>query len=221
MFPYKQNATYEDFKRAPSGWTAELIDGNLYLRHLEPHKYDATLSDLFSAPAEKVAEMLYGDLYLSTRPGPESLLMRAKLFASIGSLYQRREDPWVFMSEPYLHHGGHYLVPDLCAWPRSSLCLTPRAHDFAVPQTPHWVCELPYQRPYPGTDVLDRQFKLPIYARMKIPHIWVLDADWHELDIYSAADGHLELVKSYKTGRPVRAEPFPDAVLDLADLWDA
>nr|WP_255215994.1 Uma2 family endonuclease [Pseudenhygromyxa sp. WMMC2535] len=189
------------------------------MSHLEPHEYDATISDLLSAPAEKVAELLYGDLYLSERPGSEHLLRGAKLFASIGSLYQRREDPWMFMSEPYLHHGEHYLVPDLCAWPRSSLRLEPSAHGLAIPQTPHWVCELPYQRPHPGVDVLDRQFKLPIYARMKIPHIWILDADWRELDIYSTAHGRLEHVKTYKTDGPVRAEPFTDAVLDLGDLW--
>ena len=71
-----------------------------------------------------------------------------------------------------------------------------------------------------ASEKLDRDDKLPIYARAGIPHAWLIDAVTQSLEVYVLDPG--------RTWRPplvlrgtglVRAPPFEAIDLDLSSLW--
>jgi Uma2 family endonuclease len=80
---------------------------------------------------------------------------------------------------------------------------------------PDWVCEVLS----PATTRLDRALKMPIYARARVAHLWLVDPVARTLEVFRlTAEGWL-LVGAHGGAAKVRAEPFHAVELDLAPLW--
>lgn len=94
----------------------------------------------------------------------------------------------------------------------------PHAPYFTL--APDWVCEVLSS----STARLGRVRKLPIYARERIAHMWLVDVDWRTLEVLKLENERWSILGVYSpeeedTAR-VRAEPFEAIELDLKSLWE-
>src|SRR5262245_22303552 len=119
-----------------------------------------------------VAEVIDGELELQPRPANIHALACTALGEELGPPFKRgRGGPggWMILDEPELHLRQDILVPDLGGWRRETLPETPLEAFFTV--APDWACEVLS----PSTTAKDRARKLPIYARERVSHVWLVE----------------------------------------------
>jgi Uma2 family endonuclease len=182
-----------------------------------PAKKVATYEDLFSLPPHVVGEIVGGELHVSPRPAARHAHASSRLGGSLDGPFDRgRGGPggWVLLDEPELHLGGDILVPDLAGWRRERMPSVPDVANFTL--APDWICEVLS----PGTATFDRKDKLPIYAREKVAHAWLVDPILKLLEVYRLVDGHWMLLSTHSNADLVRAEPFDAVELELGALWE-
>jgi Uma2 family endonuclease len=175
----------------------------------------ATYEDLLAVDSRLIAEIVDGELL--TQPRPSSLHARAssRLGAELTGPFDRgRGGPggWILLDEPELHLHGDVLVPDLAGWTRARMPELPDAPAFELP--PDWVCEVLS----PSTAATDRAGKLPIYARERVRHAWLLDPTARMLEVFRLESAWV-LVGTWRDDAKIRADPFEALELELAGLW--
>jgi hypothetical protein len=57
------------------------------------------------------------------------------------------------------------------------------------------------------------------YARVKLPHLWIIDPLARTLEIFRLAERGWFLVSTHAGDERVRAEPFEAVELDMARWW--
>lgn len=183
----------------------------------EAAKRLARYEDLFDLPENLVGEIILGQLHTHPRPAPRHARAYASLGGSLWGPFDKGSGGpggWWILDEPELHIDGHILVPDLAGWRRERMPTLPETAWFEL--TPDWVCEILS----PGTARTDRVLKMPIYAAMGVPHLWLLDPDMRTLEVYALqADGHWLLLTTLKDDDPVRQPPFDAIEFSLGGLW--
>lgn len=181
-----------------------------------PAKRRATYEDLLQVPEHQVGEIVDGDLHVSPRPASRHALAASTLYAALGPPFHHgRGGPggWWILFEPELHFRPDVLVPDLAGWRRDRMPDFPDVAAFTL--APDWVCEVVSV----GTERLDRARKMPIYARERIPHLWLVNPLSRTLEVYRLTEGLWLLVGTHEGATRVRAEPFDAIELDLGPLW--
>jgi Uma2 family endonuclease len=176
----------------------------------------ATYADLERLPPNKVGEILHGVLYASPRPASPHALATSAIGEELGPPFKRgRGGPggWVILFEPELHLGEDVLVPDLGGWRRERMPEVPHAPAFEL--APDWVCEVQS----PSTAAIDRGEKVPIYARERVAHVWLVDPLVKTLEVLRLDGPSYRLVATWHGDAKVRAEPFDAIELELAVLW--
>jgi hypothetical protein len=179
-------------------------------------KRPATYDDLLQVPAHKVAEIVDGDLHVSPRPASRHALASSGLGSALWPpFHEGRGGPggWWILFEPELHLGMDVLVPDLAGWRRERMPEFPDTPAFTL--APDWVCEVVS----PSTERLDRDRKMPAYARENVAHLWLVNPQVRTLEVYRLADGRWVLLATHEGGARVRAEPFDATELGLGPLW--
>jgi Uma2 family endonuclease len=121
---------------------------------------------------------------------------------------------WIILYEPELHLHGDVLVPDLAGWRRERMPEMPHAAAFEL--APDWVCEVLSA----GTEAKDRGRKMPIYARERVSHLWLLNPIERFLEAYRLEHGQWLLLGTWSDDAKVRAEPFDVHEVELAGLWE-
>lgn len=177
----------------------------------------ATYADLEALPGDVVGELVAGVLYASPRPAPRHAVAATAIG---GELFQPfrvgRGGPggWVILAEPELHLAADVLVPDLAGWRRERMPEVPVELAY-FELAPDWVCEVLS----PSTAPLDRREKLPVYARERVPHVWLVDPIAQTLE-YLLLDGATYRIAQVESGDSrVRVPPFDAIELDLSILW--
>ncbi len=67
--------------------------------------------------------------------------------------------------------------------------------------------------------LIDREDKLPLYARAGIPEVWIVNLPERVIEVYSApAHGAFTQTRRIRPGQPIAPSAFPDAVIDTAAL---
>lgn len=176
----------------------------------------ATIADIEALPEHVVGEIIDGELFVSPRPASPHAMATSRLGALLLSRFDLGEPGpggWFIVDEPELHMGEDVLVPDVGGWRRQRMPVFPRSAAFTLP--PDWVCEALS----PSTKVLDRKFKLPVYAREGVSHIWLVDPEQRTLEVLRLEEGRYTQVALHKGTSLVRAEPFEGLALELALLW--
>jgi len=121
---------------------------------------------------------------------------------------------WILLDEPELHLHGDILVPDLAGWRRERMPRLPmQAAAFELP--PDWVCEVLS----PSTAPIDRADKVPIYARERVTHVWLIDPILHTVEVYRPDGETYRMMATFRGDAAVRAEPFEAFELELSALW--
>ncbi|HEY4241039.1 MAG TPA: Uma2 family endonuclease [Kofleriaceae bacterium] len=174
-----------------------------------------TYADLEQLPDNVVGELIDGMLYASPRPADPHTVAASSLGYSLGPPFQFGSGgpgDWVILVEPELHRGGDVLVPDLAGWRRER---APARGVAAYETAPDWVCEVLS----PSTARIDRGVKLGVYARERVPFVWLVEPVLQTLEVLQL-DGETYRLMQIATGEErVRARPFEVLELDLVVLW--
>jgi Uma2 family endonuclease len=181
------------------------------------HQRKANYSDLEALPAHLVGELIDGELYVSPLPAlPQALAATELLGALRGPSRKGRRAPgsWRLVYDPELRLGEDVLVPDLAGWRRERIPRMPRRAVFTL--APDWVCEVLSA----STWTLDREAKLPVYARHGVRHVWLVDPDTCTLEVLRLEGAHYLPMTSHSGQVQVHAEPFETLALELAHLWE-
>ena len=183
----------------------------------EPAKRNATYEDLLALPENLVGEILFGQLHTHPRPAPKHAQAYSALGGNLGGAYDwGKGGPggWRILDEPELHLGGDIIVPDIAGWRRERMPALPETAWFEL--APDWACEILS----PSTARTDRALKMSIYARERVPHLWLVDPDARTLEVYRLQDdGHWLLLATLKEDDPVKQPPFDAITFALGSLW--
>ena len=115
---------------------------------------------------------------------------------------------------PELHLGADVVVPDLAGWRRERLPALPERAYWT--EAPDWFCEVLS----PSTATIDRAKKLAIYARERVPHVWLVDPIVRTLEILRLEAGRWTIVSTFTKQDVPRAEPFEAIELDLSLVFN-
>ncbi|WP_441289248.1 Uma2 family endonuclease [Sorangium sp. KYC3313] len=184
----------------------------------------ATYADLEAVPAHQVAELVRGTLHVFPRPAPRHARASSRLGIKLGGPFDLGDGGpggWHIIDEPELRFPDpdapgelDALVPDLAGWRRERMPEMPDTAYFAL--APDWICEVLS----PSTERVDRDDKMPIYAREGVRHAWLVDPIARTLEVYVlGADRGWGPAVVHRDAARVRAEPFHAVELDLAVLW--
>jgi Uma2 family endonuclease len=182
----------------------------------DPAKRGATYEDLLAVPDHIVAELINGALITSPRPASRHALASSVLGSELtGPFHRGKGGPggWILLDEPELHLRSDILVPDLAGWRRARMPELPDAAAFEL--APDCVCEVLS----PSTAAVDRAEKMPIYARERVPHLWLVDPIARTLEAFHLENDRWTLLGTWRDDARVRAEPFTELELELASLW--
>src|SRR5262245_40508208 len=141
----------------------------------------ATYRDILALPNNVVGEIVGGELMVSPRPASGHALAALGIGGELWGPFQRgRGGPggWWILVEPELHFGEDVLVPDLAGWRRERMPIMLNAPYFTL--APDWVCEIASS----SRASYDRVHKMPIYAREKVGHAWIVDPVARTLEIF-------------------------------------
>jgi Uma2 family endonuclease len=181
-----------------------------------PARRNATYQDVLDAPEHMVAEVLAGDLYTHPRPAGPHTETASVLGMDLGSAFHRgRGGPggWIILDEPELHLGQDIMVPDLAGWRRERMPAVTNAAYIEL--APDWAGEVLS----PSTALVDRRLKLPLYAREKVAHVWLVDPTARSVEVFRLDGESYRLVVTRGEDEVVRLEPFDAIELELAALW--
>jgi Uma2 family endonuclease len=176
----------------------------------------ATYADLEALPANMVGEIIAGELYASPRPASPHALVSSVLGGTlISPFHLGRGGPggWFILDEPELRLGKDVLVPDLAGWRRERMPVFHRTAAFEL--APDWVCEVLST----STSSLDRNVKLPVYAREGVAHVWLVDPEARTLEVHRLEGNRYVPLRRYEGTARVHAEPFEALELELTLLW--
>ena len=182
----------------------------------QPKIGPATYADIEALPEHKVGEIIDGMLEVSPRPAPRHALAASEMTTDMGGAFGRgRGGPggWWILFEPELHLGRDVLVPDLAGWRKERMPGLPETAYF--PLAPDWVCELLS----PSTARLDRIRKMRIYAREKVPHVWLVDPTARYVEVWKLSGDEYSLIGDYGDDEFIQAEPFEAVAFDLLPWW--
>lgn len=181
-------------------------------------KREATYEDVLAAPEHMIAEIIDGELVLSPRPAPPHAYSSSILGGELngpGRPGSGGKGPrgWFILYEPELHLGRNVLVPDLAGWRRERMAALPRTAYFTL--APDWACEVIS----PSSQRHDRLAKMHIYARAEVGHVWLVDPLAQMLEVFALQHGLWVRVLAAEGDETVRAEPFAELELSLANWW--
>src|SRR4051812_49177642 len=140
----------------------------------------ATYQDVLDTPGHLVAELIGGELHTHPRPAPSHATAASVLGMDLGGPFHRgRGGPggWWILDEPELHLREEVLVPDLAGWRRERMPSQSRAAHYEI--APDWVCEVLSA----STARVVRVRKVPIYARERVQHVWLVNPSDQTLEV--------------------------------------
>jgi putative restriction endonuclease len=170
----------------------------------------ATYDDLIAAPRNLIAEIVDGRLYGTPRP-PLLLSMVASL---LGGILHGGRDHWWILRKAEIHLHGDVLAPDLSGWRRDRLPRIPDVPWMSV--VPDWACEVMTS---PSNERLDREVKLPVYAREGVACVWLVKPLTRALEVYWRGGSRWSLIDEHRGDEMIRVEPFDDIEWELGRLW--
>src|SRR5262245_25433163 len=154
----------------------------------------ATYDDIVKLPDHVIGEILDGELFVSPRPAAPhanaSSVLGGELVGAFHRLPGGSRGPggWWVLDEPELHLHGDVLVPDLAGWRQERMLRLPNVAAFELP--PDWVCEVVS----PKTGRIDRARKMPIYARERVGHVFLVDPIERTFEIFRLQGEYLSLI---------------------------
>jgi Uma2 family endonuclease len=186
---------------------------------MDPARKAPTIEDIDALPSSIKGEIIEGVLYTMTRPrGPHQRTIRF-VGSRVGDPFDGgRGGPggWWILPEPGIElPGTPEIAPDIAGWRRDRLAELPE--DAPIRVVPDWVCEILS----PSTRRHDLLIKKPYYARVGVPHHWLIDRAARTLTAYRLESGRWLELGVFGDEREARIEPFDAVPLDVASFWSS
>jgi Uma2 family endonuclease len=179
-------------------------------------KQSDVYQDLLNLPENIIGEIINGELHTQPRPAPRHALASSSLGGELdGPYFKGRGGPggWWIIDEPEIHLGDDVLVPDIAGWKKERMPKLPETAFFDV--SPEWICEVLSQ----NTVRKDRIFKMPLYAKYGVQHIWLLDPLAKTLEVYQLETQYWKLIGTFSGNDNVSILPFQEINIELSFLW--
>jgi len=169
-------------------------------------------------PDGLIGEILDGQLHTQPRPTPRHLRAASRLNRIIGRRFDDGDDGpggWWIFREPELHfvRDTEVDVPELAGWRRERMPYPQEGHRFSI--VPDWVCEVLSN----STESVDREIKMPIYARFGVAYAWPVDPRNRTLEAYALEGQNWREIGRYGGDQQAAVSPFEVVTVRLADLW--
>ena len=168
------------------------------------------------------AQVIDGQLYLHPRPARRHLRAASSLgsflFGAFDAAGVHGPGGWVIIHEPELHLGPEpdILVPDLGGWREERYPGDDDNNDPYFVVAPDWAAEVLSE----STARLDRMRKLPIYARERIPHVWLVDPRDRTVEVFRLGSDGYVLTKTWgDENEPAELEPFGALPIPPSAFW--
>lgn len=120
---------------------------------------------------------------------------------------------WRIFDEPRIRFGEDIRAPDLAGWRIEHWTAPPENGPLEI--IPDWVCEILS----PSTEREDRTEKLPLYARARASHAWLINPQTNTLEVFRLEGARWVLASTFSGEALVRTEPFDAIEFDLSALW--
>ena len=179
----------------------------------------ATIADLEALPRTWRGEIIDGTLYAFPRPRFEHANIEDYLTADLKNPFQRRRGGpggWWILSEPGIElPRAREFSPDLAGWRRERMPAPPPPKQ-AITVVPDWACEILS----PSTASYDNIVKRRFYAEIGVGHIWYVDPVRRQLEVCRLVEGKWLQLGVFGGDEKVRAEPFEEVEIDMAEWWE-
>ncbi len=178
----------------------------------------ATYEDLLKVPDILIAEIVDGELFTFPRPASPHARAASSIGQDVSPFDRQAGGPggpggWWVLFEPELHLGADILVPDLAGWRRERMPVLKDVAYFEL--APDWVCEVVS----PSTARVDRMRKMPVYARERVGHLWIVHPGLQTLEVYRLEGQRWMVASSHVGAEGACAEPFEAIELDMSRWW--
>jgi len=178
----------------------------------------AAYRDLENLPVRAIGELFDGQLHTQPRPATPHVHTQSSVGISLGAPFHHGAGGpggWVIYDEPEIHFrlDVDVAVPDLAGWRRERQLKFPTSHKIEL--VPDWICEILS----PSTRSIDREIKLPLYARYGVSYAWLVEPIEHIVEAYWLRDGAWVEAGRYTGTTQAAIPPFDAVPLDLGCLW--
>lgn len=183
---------------------------------MQPDRRPATYNDLVALSEDVIGEIVAGELHASPRPAGRQLAAGAGLGGMLVPPFQFAQGGpggWWILDKPEVHLAADVVVPDIGGWRRERMRDAPEAAFIEL--RPDWVCEILS----PSTARFDRVRKLPVYAAVGVPYVWIVDPRLKTLEVLRLDGGRWVIIGLSDSDDVVRAEPFEAIEARLGQLW--
>lgn len=163
-------------------------------------------------PRHLTGEIVAGSLHAQARPAKPHRRLASRLLTTVSAAFEfayTGPGGWIIDDEPELHlvRDREVYVPDIAGWRVERAVDLSKSHRVEI--APDWVCEILS----PATRSLDREVKVPAYARFGVGHVWLADPEAQTVEAFrrdGTGTGWIDAGRA-AAPEPVRLPPF-DAV---------
>ena len=184
---------------------------------MDPSRKVPTIADLEALPPGVKGEIIDGVMYTMTRPRGPHQHTGLEIAADLRDPFSRGKGGpggWWILPEPGIElPNTPEIAPDIAGWRRGRLPELPA--DAAIRVVPDWVCEILS----PTTRRHNLLIKKPYYARIGVPHHWIVDSEAKTITAFRLENGRWLELGSWGDERDARIEPFDAIALDVAGWW--
>ncbi|WP_434045334.1 MULTISPECIES: Uma2 family endonuclease [Sorangium] len=179
----------------------------------------ATLADLDELPPDWRGEIIDGTLYAFPRPRFVHANIEGLITADLKNPYQRGKGGpggWWILPEPGIQlDRAPEISPDVAGWRRARMPRPPQPRE-PITLVPDWACEILSPRTAGYDNLVKRRF----YAEIGVPHLWYVDPVRRTLLVSQLENGRWIELGLHGRDEKVRATPFEDVEIDLAEWWE-
>ncbi|MEC7520997.1 MAG: Uma2 family endonuclease [Myxococcota bacterium] len=186
---------------------------------MDPARKLATYDDLRRLPEDVRAEVVAGEVRVMPSPLPRHSRIARAIGRFVGGPFDDDDGfdgpgGWWILPDVDDELGPHDVVrPDVSGWRRDRLAEPWEERPIAI--VPDWVCEILS----PSNAKHDRLTKADLYARVDVPHYWIVDPVERLLEAFALRDGGWFRLGAFSDGDVVRVAPFEAIELDVGRLF--
>ncbi|NJN83207.1 MAG: Uma2 family endonuclease [Caldilineaceae bacterium] len=162
-------------------------------------------------------EYMEGTIFMTPAPVPRHQLVERDLFWLLDR-FVREQDLGVVLSAPLdvaLEPESNIVQPDLIFIARARII--DLVGERRIEGAPDFIAEILS----PSTSRIDRQIKLPLYARMGVAEYWIVDADERTLEVYLLDGESYRVAGVYLDEEIVDIGRFAEAAIAVDQIFDS
>lgn len=173
---------------------------------------------LVALPPHLKGEIIDGELHVQPRPRFRHARATGFFGHHLGGTFDYDEGGpggWWIVPEPGIGlPGAPEISPDVAGWRHETMAHPPDEGE-PIRVVPDWACEVLS----PSNARYDKRIKVPFYARVGLPWLWLVDTRDETIEVLELSDGAWRLHGVFSREPDARIPPFAAIELPLHRLW--